>query len=74
MRVRASYEVIGWLFGGGQTALRQAMTAVAWAVAVTAGVSPDLADLAGTAATALALDVPVGDFVAAAGRRHTRPR
>jgi hypothetical protein len=35
LQVRATYEVIDWLFGDGQTALRQAMTAVAQAAAIT---------------------------------------
>jgi hypothetical protein len=35
VRVRATYEVIDWLFGDGQSALRQAMTKVAQAVAMT---------------------------------------
>jgi hypothetical protein len=44
MRIRATYEVIDWLFGGGQTALRQAITEVAHAVAMTPKANPKLVE------------------------------
>lgn len=65
MRVRATYEVIDWLFGDGQTALRQAMTAVAQALAITSRVSPELVELVNKATAAMGLDVPTSDFIAA---------
>src|SRR5260221_95995 len=41
-RVRVTYEVIGWLFGDGQTAIRQALTAVAHAAALNPLLDPKL--------------------------------
>ncbi|HUY47272.1 MAG TPA: AsnC family protein [Streptosporangiaceae bacterium] len=66
IRVRATYEVIDWLFGDGQTALRQAMTAVNQAAAVSPPVSKDLAELVEKAATAMNLDGSAEEFIAAA--------
>jgi hypothetical protein len=65
MRVRATYEVIDWLFGDGQTALRQAVAAVAQAATITSRVDPELARLVGKATAAMGLDVPTEDFIAA---------
>jgi hypothetical protein len=65
MRVRATYEVIDWLFGDGQTALRQAITAVAQALAITERVSPELAELVEKATASMSLDVPADSFIAA---------
>lgn len=68
MRVRATYEVIDWLFGDGQTALRQAMTTVAQALAITPRVSSELAELVNIATAAMNLDVSTNDFIAAVER------
>lgn len=68
MRVRATYEVIDWLFGDGQTALRQAITAVAQVVAITPRVNPDLAGLVDKATAAMGLDVSTTDFIVAVER------
>jgi hypothetical protein len=65
-RVRVTYEVIDLLFGDAQTALRQAMTAVAQAAAGNPLVDPKLRALIDRATTAQGLDVSVADFVAAA--------
>lgn len=67
IRVRATYEVVDWLLGDGQTALRQAMTAVAQAVAITPGVDRHLIYLVDKAALAQGLEVPLADFLAAVG-------
>jgi hypothetical protein len=67
-RVRATYEVIDWLFGDGHTALPQAMIAVAQAVAITSGINPDLAVLVNKATGAMVLDSPQGDFTEAVER------
>jgi hypothetical protein len=66
VRIRATYEVIDWLFGDGQTALRQAMTKVAQAIAMTPNANPKLVELVGKAATAQNPDLPIEDFIAAA--------
>lgn len=68
MRVRATYEVIGWLFGDGQTALRQAMTKVAQAVAITPNANRTLVELVEKAAKAQNPDLPIEDFIAAAAQ------
>lgn len=66
VRVRATYEVIDWLFGDGQTALRQAMTKVAQAVAMTPNTNRTLVELVDKATTAQNPDLPIEDFIAAA--------
>lgn len=66
VRVRATYEVIDWLFGGGQTALRQAMTKVAQAVAMTPNTNRTLVELVDKAITAQNPGLPIEDFIAAA--------
>jgi len=66
VRVRATYEVIDWLFGDGQTALRQAMTNVAQAVAMTPNANQTLVKLVDNATTAQNPDLPIEDFIAAA--------
>lgn len=66
MRIRATNEVIDWLFGDGQTALRQAMTKVAQAVAMTPNTNRTLAELVNKATTAQNPDLPIKDFIAAA--------
>jgi hypothetical protein len=68
MRIRATYEVIDWLFGDGQTALRQAITAVAQAVAITPLVNPELVELVDSATSLQSREVPVAEFVAAVDR------
>lgn len=66
VRVRATYEVIDWMFGDGQAALRRAMTKVAQAVAMTPNANPTLVELVDKATTAQNPDLPVEDFIAAA--------
>jgi hypothetical protein len=66
VHVRATYEVIDWLFGDGQTALRQAMTKVAQAVATTPNTNRTLVELVDKATTAQNPDLPLKDFIAAA--------
>jgi len=66
VRIRATDEVIDWLFGDGQTAVRQAMTKVAEAVAMTPNTSQALADLVDKATTAQSPDLPFDNFLAAA--------
>lgn len=66
VRVRATYEVIDWLFGDGQTAVRQAMTKVARAVATTPNTNRTLVELVDKATTAQNPDLPIEDFIAAA--------
>lgn len=66
VRVRATYEVIDWLFGDGQTALRQAMTKVAHAVATTPNANQTLVELVEKATTAQNPDLPIEHFIAAA--------
>jgi len=66
VRVRATYEVIDWLFGDGQTALRQAMTKVAHAVATTPNANQTLVELVAKATTAQNPDLPIEHFIAAA--------
>jgi hypothetical protein len=68
VRVRATFEVIDWLFGDGQTALRQAMTAVAHAIAMTPNAKPKLVELVDKATTAQNPDMPLDDFVSAASQ------
>ena len=65
MRIRATHEVIDWLFGDGQIALRQAMTKVAQAITVTANIHPKLAELVDKATTAQNPNMPIEDFIAA---------
>jgi hypothetical protein len=65
-RIRATYEVIDWLFGDGQTALRQAMTKVAQATAITPNASPKFIELVDNATRAQNPDLPVEAFIAAA--------
>jgi hypothetical protein len=66
MRIRATYEVIDWLFGDGQTALRQAMTKVAQAVAMTPNANQTLVKLVHKATMAQNPDLPIEDFIGAA--------
>lgn len=66
VRMRATNEVIDWLFGDGQTALRQAMTKVAQAVAMTPTTNRTLAELVDKAITAQNPGLPIEDFIAAA--------
>lgn len=66
MRIRATYEIIDWLFGDGQTALRQAMTKVAQAVAITPNANQTLVELVDKATRAQNPDLPIEDFLAAA--------
>ena len=66
VRIRATNEVIDWLFGDGQAALRQAMTKVAQAVAMTPNTNRTLAELVDKATTAQDPDLPIKDFIAAA--------
>lgn len=66
VRIRATYEVIDWLFGDGQTALRQATTKVAQAIAMTPNANRKLVELVDTATTAQNPDLPIADFIAAA--------
>jgi len=68
MRVRATYEVIDWLFGDGQTALRQAITAVAQAAAGNPLIDPKLRELVESATVVQGRDVRPAVFVAAVGR------
>ncbi len=68
VRIRATYEVIDWLFGDGQTALRQAMTKVAQAIAITPGANRTLVELVDKATTAQNPDLPIGDFISAVSR------
>ena len=63
-----NHEVIDWLFGDGQMALRQAMTAIASGRRRHPGGQPGPGRAGGHAAKAVTLDVSAGDFVAAAGR------
>ncbi len=65
-RIRATYEVIDWLFGDGQTALRQAMTRVARAIAMTPNTNTKLVELVDKATRAQNPDLRVEDFIAAA--------
>jgi hypothetical protein len=66
VRIRATYEVVDWLLGDGQTALRQAMTQVAHAVAITPNTDPALAEPVDEATRARNPDLPIEGFVAAA--------
>jgi hypothetical protein len=68
VRVRATYEVIDWLFGDGQTALRQAMTKVAQAIAMTPNANRTLVELVDKATIVQNPDLPIGDFISAASR------
>lgn len=68
IRIRATYEVVDWLFGDGQTALRQAMTKVAHAVAMTPNADPALVKLVDEATTAQNPGLPIEDFIAAAAK------
>lgn len=68
VRVRITYEIIDWLFGIGQTALRQAITAVAQAVAITPQVNPQLVQFVSAATAVQGLDVPLPEFTAAIER------
>lgn len=68
VRIRATYEVVDWLLGDGQTALRQAMTKVAQAAAVIPNIDPALVELVDKATTAQNPDLPIEDFVAAVAK------
>jgi hypothetical protein len=68
VRIRATYEVIDWLFGDGQIALRRAITKVAHAIAATPNANPTLVELVDKATTAQNPDLPISDFIGAVSR------
>jgi hypothetical protein len=73
--IRATHEVVDWLLGDGETALRQAMTKVAQAIATTPDADPALIELVDRATTAQNPDLPINEFIAAAAKvaAHTPP-